>query len=92
MMKEKKESSHIGNLQNYYIDISGETCPMTFVKTKLVIEKMLVGDTLEIRLKGTEPLNNIPRSVEIMGQKLLSITPEPEQGPDGFHRLVLKKT
>lgn len=92
MTKEKKESSHARNPENYYLDISGETCPMTFVKTKLVIEKMLVDDTLEIRLGGTEPLSNIPRSVETLGQKVLSMTPEPGQEPDGFHRLVLKKT
>ncbi|HVI52452.1 MAG TPA: sulfurtransferase TusA family protein [Candidatus Sulfotelmatobacter sp.] len=73
------------------LDITGEFCPLTFVKTKLLIEKINSGDSLEVRLKGAEPLRNVPRSVRELGHVILSLTPEPGEGPDGIHRLLLRK-
>ena len=64
---------------------------MTFVRTKLMIEKMQPGETLEVRLQGAEPLENVPRSVREIGHEVVSITPEDSHGPaDGIYRLVLK--
>jgi TusA-related sulfurtransferase len=34
------------------IDITGEVCPMTFVRTKLRLERMQSGETLAVRLRG----------------------------------------
>ena len=76
---------------NYYLDIVNELCPMTFVKTKLVIEKMQSGDRLEVRLKGREPIRNVPRSVEELGHCLISLCPEPGEPADGIHRLYIEK-
>lgn len=76
---------------NYSLDITAEFCPLTFVKTKLVIEKMLSGATLEVRLKGAEPLRNVPRSVKELGHTILSLQPEPGEGPEGIHRMILRK-
>ena len=44
------------------IDITGEVCPMTFVRTKLKLERMRPGETLSVRLRGEEPLRNVPRA------------------------------
>ena len=74
------------------LDITGEVCPLTFVKTKLLIEKMKVGETLEVRLKGAEPLRNVPKSVRELGHDVLSLLPEPGQGGQGVHRLLLRKS
>ncbi|HIJ39348.1 MAG TPA: sulfurtransferase TusA family protein [Rhodospirillaceae bacterium] len=76
---------------NYYLDITGEICPLTFVKIRLVIEKMQSGSTLEVRLKGSEPLRNIPRSVQELGHAILFFQTEPGESPDGVHRLILRK-
>jgi len=46
---------------DYFIDITAEVCPLTFVKTKLLIERMRPGEVAEVRLKGQEPLENVPR-------------------------------
>ena len=78
-------------MANYFLDITGEVCPMTFVKTKLMIEKMQSGDTLLVRLKGMEPLRNVPRSVKELGHCILSIDPELGEAGDGIHRLHLQK-
>lgn len=76
---------------NYYLDITGELCPMTFVRTKLQIERMAAGETLEVRLKGHEPLANVPKSVTELGHFILSCTPEDAEAPSGVHLLVIRK-
>jgi len=77
---------------NYYLDITGEVCPLTFVKTKLLVEKMAVGQVAEVRLKGLEPLTNVPRSLRELGHAILGLQPEPGQAADGVHRLRLRKS
>ncbi|MBF0624349.1 MAG: sulfurtransferase TusA family protein [Magnetococcales bacterium] len=52
------------------IDITGEVCPMTFVKIKLTLETMLAGQVLVIRLRGDEPLRNIPRTLREDGHRV----------------------
>ena len=52
---------------DYLLDITGDRCPMTFVKTRLMLDKMQSGDTLHVRLKGKEPLKNVPRSAKELG-------------------------
>lgn len=77
---------------DFFIDITAEVCPLTFVKTKLLIESMAPGQTAEVRLKGQEPLENVPRSVSEQGHQVLGLTPEdPSEPPHGVHRLVLRK-
>lgn len=73
-----------------FLDITPDVCPLTFVKTKLAIEKMSVGETLEVRLNDGEPLKNVPRSVEEHGHQILSLEQE-EEGSQVW-RLVVKKT
>lgn len=75
----------------YFLDITADVCPMTFVRTKLMMEKMRPGERAEVRLQGAEPLENVPRSVREMGHEVLSLEPEDPDGPaDGVHRLVLR--
>jgi TusA-related sulfurtransferase len=71
------------------LDITGQVCPLTFVHTRLRLERMNPGDVLEIRLKGAEPLSNIPRSLADEGHEVLSLQPEP--GGAGIHRLRVRK-
>ena len=77
----------------HFIDITDEICPMTFVKTKLMIEKVPQGSLLEVRLKGKEPLTNVPRSVLEHGHLILSMEPESvDQNELGAHLLLIEKT
>jgi len=76
-----------------FIDITGDVCPMTFVRTKLKIESMGPGQVLEVRLKGREPLENVPRSVAEHGHTILSLEPEdPGASADAVHRLMIRKS
>jgi TusA-related sulfurtransferase len=78
---------------SYYLDITQELCPMTFVRTKLLIEKMPPGAVCEIRLTGAEPLENVPRSVREHGHEILELKPEEDgSGPDRAHRLIVRKS
>ncbi len=89
----KNTSDHkTENKADFFLDITGETCPITFVKTKLLIESMAPGQIAEVRLKGAEPLENVPRSVRDEGHLVLSLEPEERSGaPDSVHRLVIRK-
>ncbi len=90
MNSAKKDNN--GNEIDFFIDITGEVCPLTFVKTKLLIESMSAGQVAEVRLKGREPLENVPRSVRDSGHSVISLEAEsPQESADGIHRLILQK-
>jgi len=59
----------------HFLDITHETCPMTFVKVKLQLAKMGRGEQLEVLLNAGEPLENVPSSCEEQGYKVLSNEP-----------------
>ena len=69
---------------DYFLDITEDVCPMTFVKTRLLIERMAPGEVAEILLKGSEPLKNVPESVSELGHEVLSLSPCPrDEEPAG---------
>ncbi|MEZ5826609.1 MAG: sulfurtransferase TusA family protein [Geminicoccaceae bacterium] len=68
------------------IDITSESCPMTFVRTKLAIEKMNKGEVLAVLLKGEEPRRNVPRAVRDHGHAVIDET----EIEGGFVRLLIE--
>lgn len=68
------------------LDITREVCPMTYVRVKLAAEALDEGATLEVMLRGSEPLKNVPRSAQEEGHEVLSLEPL----EDGRARLVLR--
>ncbi|NOY07223.1 MAG: sulfurtransferase TusA family protein [Spirochaetes bacterium] len=61
-------------MKRYKLDITKEHCPMTFVKTKLELEKLKKGEVLEVILSSGEPLENVPKSAVEQGYRVLGIT------------------
>lgn len=55
------------------IDIRGLVCPHTFVKAKLAIEAMEIGQVLEILLDYEESSRSIPKAMTEHGQKVIAI-------------------
>jgi TusA-related sulfurtransferase len=49
------------------LDITGLRCPMTWVRTKLQLERLAPGDELEVRCAPGEALDNVPRSAREAG-------------------------
>ena len=68
------------------LDITGDICPMTFVRTRLRLDGMASGRTLLVRLRGEEPARNVPRMAEALGHTIL------QRGEaDGVTSLVIRK-
>jgi TusA-related sulfurtransferase len=55
------------------INIKGHVCPYTFVKSKLAVEDMEVGEVLEILLDYEEAARSVPKSMEELGHKILKV-------------------
>ena len=49
------------------LDITGLICPMTWVRTKLELERMAPGDVLVVTCPEGEALENVPRSAAEAG-------------------------
>jgi TusA-related sulfurtransferase len=81
----------MNDMVDFYLDITGEVCPMTFVRTKLMVERMRTGQKAEVRLKGKEPLLNVPRSLRELGYFIVGPDPEPGEPAEGVHRLTIEK-
>ncbi|MBN9508662.1 MAG: sulfurtransferase TusA family protein [Alphaproteobacteria bacterium] len=70
------------------LDITREVCPMTFVRTRLALERMAPGKTLLVLLRGEEPRRNVPASARALGHEVLA----EEDGEDGVRRLWLVRS
>jgi tRNA 2-thiouridine synthesizing protein A len=49
------------------LDITALTCPLTWVRTKLELERMEAGEALEVRCSPGEALEQVPRSARAAG-------------------------
>jgi TusA-related sulfurtransferase len=72
------------------VDIRAHACPLTWVKTRIALEPLAPGDVLEVLLRDGEPLENVPRTAEEEGHRVLSRERAPEAG-EGAWRVVLVK-
>ncbi len=69
------------------VDLKGQVCPYTFVRSKLAIEKMALGEVLEIILDHKPAVENVPKSMENEGQKVMKID---QTGEKEWHVFVRK--
>lgn len=53
------------------LDIRDDICPMTFVRTRLALDRMTSGQTLLVLLRGEEPRRNVPASAAALGHTVL---------------------
>jgi tRNA 2-thiouridine synthesizing protein A len=56
------------------IDLCGEICPFTFVRTKLALEALPIGATLRVVVDHEPAIRNIPRSATEWGQEVVGVT------------------
>lgn len=77
-MEEKKPAANL--------DLRGVICPVNFVKTKLKLEEMSIGETLEVLIDAGEPIANVPRSIKEEGHKIIKV----EKIDDHFRLLIEK--
>ncbi len=58
------------------IDLAGEVCPYTFVRTKLRLEELPLGAELHILVDHAPAAENVPRSLRAEGHEVVSVSPE----------------
>ncbi|HTI01132.1 MAG TPA: sulfurtransferase TusA family protein [Acidisoma sp.] len=56
-----------------FLDVTADTCPMTFVRTRLALEKLPAGAILRVRLRGAEPRESVPRMAASQGHVILEM-------------------
>lgn len=71
------------------VDVRAFACPLTWVKTRIALDRLAAGQVLEVWLLEGEPLASVPRTAEEEGHRVLRVEPLPAQAA-GF-RLLLEK-
>ena len=61
------------------LDVTREICPMTYVRTRLALDRLRPGDELRVTVRGDEPLRNVSKTAAEQGHTILSVEP----GADG---------
>ena len=69
------------------LDITRDICPMTFVRTRLALDRLSPGQSLLVLLRGDEPHRNVPRSAREHGHKVIA----EQTDPDGTVRVLLER-
>lgn len=64
----------MGRRPDVSIDLRGNPCPLNWVKAKLRLEEMRPGMLLEVIVDDGRPAENVPRSAELEGHKVLQAT------------------
>jgi TusA-related sulfurtransferase len=75
-----------------YLDITSDICPMTFVRAKLLLERMAIGEIALICLNYGEPLENVPKSLREHGYDIRDLRPAQSERPQGKYYLTVAKT
>ncbi|GBR05995.1 sulfurtransferase TusA family protein [Gluconacetobacter sp. 1b LMG 1731] len=77
----------MNDLENASLDITAESCPMTFVRTRLALDRLPDGGKLRVRLRGAVPLDNVSRSVRQLGHTIAAQT---DHGHEIHEILIVK--
>jgi len=72
------------------VDVRAYACPLTWVKTRIALDRLAEGERLEVWLGEGEPLESVPRTAEEDGHRVLAVEPLPAEGAGTF-RVVLEK-
>ncbi len=70
------------------LNLVGRKCPMNFVYTKLKLEEMSAGQTLEVIVSNGDAARNLPRSVVAEGHVVLE---QRDEGEDVLIRIRKKE-
>ena len=55
------------------LNLEGDVCPITFVKSKLMLEKMSAGQVLKVIIDYAPSAVNVPKSLEQDGHEVLKV-------------------
>lgn len=66
----------IASPSSHQLDLLGEVCPYTYVRTKLALEELNPGDILLVRVDQESARQNVPRAAALDGHEILSVVEE----------------
>lgn len=69
------------------IDITLYRCPMTFVRTRLALDRLAPGQLLSVKLQGDEPQRNVPATAAQLGHEIVSRN----DSPNGTTVVLIRK-
>ncbi|MDQ6919972.1 MAG: sulfurtransferase TusA family protein [Candidatus Dormibacteraeota bacterium] len=72
------------------LDLRGTGCPLNYVKTRLQLERMAKGESLEVWLDLGEPAEQVPRSLRMDGQEV-TVLDATDGDDEGFFRLQVRR-
>ena len=73
-ISQTRNRSHATLKTDRKINLKGEVCPYTFVKSLLTLEEMQVGQVLRVVVDYLPSVENVPRSLKNEGHEILSVT------------------
>jgi TusA-related sulfurtransferase len=71
------------------VDLRRYACPLTYVKTRIALERLDAGERLELWLAAGEPVESVPRSAAEEGHRVVCVEPL-HAAPDAY-RVLLEK-
>ena len=71
------------------LDLRPYACPFTWVKTRIALERLALGEVIEVWLAAGEPAESVPRSALEDGHRVLVV--EALDGAAGAVRVVVEK-
>ena len=60
---------------------------MTFVRTRLALDRLRSGELLRVRLRGDEPRRNVPRTAAQQGHEVVAV----EDAVDGSSMVIIRR-
>ena len=72
------------------LDIRSHACPVTWVKARIALSRIAEGEVLEVLLRDGEPRENVPRSAEEDGHRVLRLEPAPEEGAGTWRAWLMR--
>lgn len=72
------------------IDVRDVSCPLTWVRTRVALDRIAPGEALEVLLLEGEPLENVPRTAEEEGHRVAAREPCPASGAGAWRVVVVK--
>ena len=70
-----------------HLDITADGCPMTFVRTRLALDRMSPGQTLLVLLRGDEPRARVPATAAQLGHAVVHV----DERSDGTTRVLIRR-
>ncbi len=71
------------------LDLRAWACPLTWVKTRIALDRLAPGERLEAWLAAGEPADSVPRTAAEEGHRVVAV--EPLDAPPAAFRVIIEK-